>query len=105
MPTKTAVNKTKGVMGDKLTLTAKVTDINGNPVKNGYVIFKINGITIKDNGQLNGSNENLKVCVSNGIATTNITAYLNIRSGKNITSVYAGSSTYESSRQIRQQQK
>ena len=36
--------------------------------------------------------------MSNGIATTNITAYLNIRSGKNITSVYAGSSTYESSR-------
>jgi len=98
MPTKTTVNKTKGVIGDKLTLTAKVTDINGNPVKNGYVIFKINGITIKDNGQLNGSNENLKVYVSNGIATTNITAYLNIRSGKNITSVYAGSSTYESSR-------
>ena len=98
MPTKTTVNKTKGIIGDKLTLTAKVTDQNGKPVKNGYVIFKINGITIKDNGQLNGSKENLKVYVSNGIATTNITAYLNIRSGKNITSIYAGSSTYEASR-------
>ena len=31
MPTKTTVNKTKGVIGDKLILTAKVTDINGNP--------------------------------------------------------------------------
>ncbi|WP_461435943.1 hypothetical protein [Methanosphaera sp.] len=67
-------------------------------MKNGYVIFKINGITVKDNGQLNGSKENLKVYVSNGVATTTITAYLNIRSGKNITRVYAGSSTYEASR-------
>ena len=98
MTTTATVTKTTGTIGNQLTLTCKVLDANKKAVQNGYVIFKINGITIKDNGQLNGSNNNLKVYVENGIATTNITAYLNIRSGKNVTAVYSGSSTYEASR-------
>lgn len=98
MPTTVKVTKVIGTIGEKITLTSTVVDINNKPVQSGYVIFKINGITVKDNGQINGSSNPLKVYVKNGIATTNITAYLNIRYGKNLTSVYSGNTYYNASR-------
>lgn len=98
MPTKTIVYKVNGTIGELITLKANVTDINNKPVTSGYVIFKINGLTVKDNGQVNGSTNPLKVYVNNGIATTSITAYLNVRYGKNLTAVYSGNSYYGSSK-------
>ena len=96
--TNTTVYKTTGMIGDKITLKATVKDLNGNNINGGHVIFKINGITIKNNGQINGSNTPLKVLVNNGVAQCTITAYLNIRSGKTITAVYSGTDIYNSSR-------
>ena len=91
-------SNSKGIIGDDLTLNAEVLDENNENVTNGYVIFKLNGITIKDNGKLTGSTNNLKVYVKNGTATTNITADLNMRNAKTLTAVYSGSSTYNASR-------
>ena len=81
-----------------MTLTAQVTYSNNKAVTNGYVIFKLNGITIKDNGKLTGSNNPLKVYVNNGVASTTVTADLNMRYAQNLTAVYSGSSTYNASR-------
>jgi len=92
------ISTVRGIIGEKLTLKANITDVNKNRVTNGYVIFKLNGITIKDNGKLTGSTTNLKVYVKNGTATTNITADLNMRNAKTLTAVYSGSTTYNASR-------
>ncbi|RAP44445.1 MAG: hypothetical protein BZ136_08820 [Methanosphaera sp. rholeuAM74] len=96
--TKIIVNSVKGIIGEKLIFTAKVTDTNNNPVPNGYVLFKLNGITIKENGKLTGSNNPLKVYVTNGVASTTVTADLNMRYAQNLTAVYSGSSVYDASR-------
>ncbi|RAP50546.1 MAG: hypothetical protein BZ136_01155 [Methanosphaera sp. rholeuAM74] len=86
------------IIGEKLQLTANITDSNKKAVTNGYVIFKLNGITIKDNGKLTGSSNPLKIYVKNGIAQANLTADLDMRHAQNMTSVYSGSKTYQESR-------
>ena len=95
--TKSTVSTTNGTIGEKLDLTAKVTS-NNKPVNNGYVIFKLNGITLKDNKKLTDSNNPLKVYVKDGIANTTVIADLNMRHAQNFTAVYSGSSSYEASR-------
>lgn len=96
--TKTTVSATKSIIGENLELNAKVTDTNNKKVNEGYVLFKLNGITIKDNRKLTGSSNPLKVNVNNGTATTIVTADLSMRYAQNLTAVYSGSSTYEASR-------
>ena len=96
--TKTTVSTVSGVIDNPMTFTAKVTDSNNKPVTNGYVIFKLNSITIKDNKKLTGSSNALKVYVTNGVASVNVTADLNMRYAQNLTAVYSGSSTYNASR-------
>jgi len=96
--TTTTVSTTKGVIGNNLRLNATVVDEDNNPVNTGYVIFKLNGITLKDNKKLTGSSENLKVNVSRGMASVDILADLQMRHAKNLTAVYAGSSRYSQSR-------
>ncbi|MBO7719443.1 MAG: carboxypeptidase regulatory-like domain-containing protein, partial [Methanosphaera sp.] len=98
LPTTISLTRINGTIGEKITLKATLKDKFNNPVKSGYVIFKINSVTVKDNGQLNGSNNALKVYVNNGVASTNIIAYLNVRYGQNLTAVYSGTSCYESVR-------
>ena len=51
-------------VGKSTTLTAIVTDSNGNLVTDGFVIFKLNGCTLKDE---NGNA--IRVRVINGVAT------------------------------------
>ena len=98
LPTTISLTRINGTIGEKITLKATVKDKFNNPVNSGYVIFKINSVTVKDNGQLNGSSNALKVYVKNGIASTDIIAYLNVRYGQNLTAVYSGTSSYESVR-------
>ncbi|RAP52094.1 MAG: hypothetical protein BZ137_09245 [Methanosphaera sp. rholeuAM130] len=96
--TTTTVYRTEGVVGEKITLKATVKDANGKNVNGGYVLFKINDITVKSNGQINGSTTPLKVSVVNGVAQYDIVAYLNVRNGKKLTAVYAGTDGYAASR-------
>jgi len=96
--TTTTVSTTKGVIGNNLRLNASVVDEDNNPVNTGYVIFKLNGITLKDNKKLTGNSENLKVNVSRGMASVDILADLQMRHAKNLTAVYAGSGSFSQSR-------
>ena len=95
--TKTTVQTFKGIIGEKLTIKATVTDINNQKVTSGNLLFKLNGVTIKDNGKLTGSSNPLKVKVTNGVATTTITPDLNMRNANKLTAHYIGTDNYNAS--------
>lgn len=61
----TNINTTK--MDNNITFIAKLK-IDDKLVNNGYVIFKINGVTIKDK-----NNQNIKAYLKNGLASINFT--------------------------------
>jgi len=92
--TKVLITTVKGILGEKITLAAQVMDSNNNKINEGNVIFKLNGITLKSNGKLTGSNSPLKVKVINGIAKTIIVADLNMRNAKKITAHYIENTNY-----------
>ncbi|MBR3213203.1 MAG: Ig-like domain repeat protein, partial [Methanosphaera sp.] len=95
--TKTTVTPFTGVIGEKVTIKATVTDTNGAKVNEGNLIFKVNGVTIKDNGKLTGSDKPLKVKVVNGVATATIIPDINMTNAKNITAYYIGTTIYNAS--------
>ena len=95
--TTTTVSSIKSSVGEKLTLKAIVKDNKGTPIDGGRVIFKLNGITLKDNGKLTGSNNPLKVYVSNGEAVTNIIADLSMKSVKSFSANFIGTDIYDKS--------
>ncbi|AWX33168.1 Ig-like domain repeat protein [Methanosphaera sp. BMS] len=95
--TQTTVNPVIGVIGEKLTIKATVTDTNGGKVNEGNLIFKVNGVTIKDNGKLTGSNNPLKIKVVKGVATATIIPDINMTNAKNITAYYVGTTIYNAS--------
>lgn len=95
--TTTTVQAISGFIGDRITLKATVKDNSNTNIEGGNVIFKLNGVTIKDNGKLTGSNNPLKVYVSNGVATTTIIADLSMKSISQITASYVGSTLYAKS--------
>ena len=82
-------------IGDKITIVAQILDENNKVVTNGKVVFKINGITMKDeNGTV------ITVPVAHGLASINLTVPNNWRGSiYNISAVYGGTSNiYISSR-------
>jgi predicted outer membrane repeat protein len=91
------VSTVKGVIGENLTLTATVEDELGNSVDEGNVIFKLNGITIKDNGKLTGSTQPLKVKVVDGEAIATVIPDINMRNANQLTASYIGTSIYNPS--------
>ena len=95
--TKTVVQTTSGTIGEKLTLKATVKDTNNNKVNEGNLIFKLNGITIKDNGKLTGSSNPLKVKVTNGVATATVIPDLDMRNANKLTAKYVGTDNYNAS--------
>ncbi|AWX31828.1 Ig-like domain-containing protein [Methanosphaera sp. BMS] len=95
--TKTTVQTNNGIIGEKLTLKATVTDTNNQKVNEGNLIFKLNGVTIKDNGKLTGSNNPLKVKVANGTATATIKPDLDMRNADKLTAHYIGTDLYNAS--------
>ena len=82
-----------GSAGETVTITANVTDINGDMVTGGKVVFKVNGKTLKDdNGKV------IYVKVVNGMASIQWTIpeeFIN----KNVTiaATYSGSTMYDKS--------
>ena len=95
--TKTTTSTVTGVIGEKLTLKATVKDNSNNKVNEGNLIFKLNGITIKDNGKLTGSSNPLKVKVVNGVATATVTPDLTMRNANKLTASYIGTTIYNAS--------
>lgn len=95
--TKTTATATNGIIGEKLTLKATVTDTANNKISEGNLIFKLNGVTIKDNGKLTGSSNPLRAKVTNGVATATITADLEMRNANKLTAHYIGTDMYNAS--------
>ena len=95
--TNTSISAVKGIIGEKLTLKAIVNTLNNKKVNEGNLIFKLNGVTIKDNGKLTGSSNPLKVKVTNGVATATITPDLDMRNANKLTAHYIGTNSYNAS--------
>lgn len=93
-----SVESIKGIVGEKITLVASVTDEYGNPVSGGNLVFKLNGITLKTDGRFDTNKAPLKIHVDNGKVTFTITADLYLRNTKNITASYSGSYKYNANK-------
>jgi len=94
---KITATPTSGIIGEKLILKATVTDIINRNINEGKVIFKINGVTVKDNGKLTGSSKALKVNVVNGVATATINLDLDMKSASKYIASYLGTNNYNPS--------
>ena len=91
--TKTSINHTYVRPKANVLLNASVTDVNGKIVNEGVVVFKLNGVTLKD-----GHNQVYYVNVRNGFAQLNY--YVSTLNTKDytFTAVYKGSINYNTSR-------
>ena len=93
------VDSVVGIVGEKITLVAHVTDEEGNPVTGGNLVFKLNGRTLRSDGRFDTNDTApLKLKVVDGIVTYTMTADLYLRSAKNITASYSGSYKYEAAK-------
>ncbi|MBR3214804.1 MAG: Ig-like domain repeat protein [Methanosphaera sp.] len=94
LPSIITVAKQTGYIGENITLTANITDAEGNPINGGRVIFKLNGITLKDT-----NDETIYADVTNGVANISyhIPTSYQAKTYK-LEAVYAGNSIYDSSR-------
>ena len=92
--TKVSLNNVKGVFGEKVTLTAVVTDIKSNKITGGSVVFKLNGKTLKTDNTFDSNKSTKEVSVKNGVASVTIVADKNLRDLKNLTVTYNGNSKY-----------
>ena len=91
------VDPIKSYVEEEIILQANITDANGDKVTEGNVIFKINGVTLKDGGKLSGANV-IKVPVVDGVAKYTFTATRELISSKNITAVYIANEHYAENR-------
>ena len=94
LATKITLNPVTSYMGEKVTITAKINDIYGNPINLGNVVFKLNGNTLKTDNIFGSKNPAKKIQVKNGIASVTLTADKVIRSANNMTVTYSGNEKY-----------
>ena len=89
------VEELHGVVGENITLIAHVTDLEGNKVSGGNLVFKINDRTLRSDMRFD-TNEAApyKVHVENGIVIVSLTAYRELDGAMYITASYSGSSVY-----------
>ena len=80
-----------------LTVNANILDKNGKPINEGHVIFKYNGLTIRDN-----NSQTVKVDVKNGKVTYKYAIANNTKtSNATMEVVYTGTARYEESRMMK----
>jgi len=89
------VDEVYGIHGERVILRAHVTDLDGNLVTGGKLIFKINGKTLTK-GFVDGTKDTTvyKITVRNGIVEIELPATTNLRRAVNLTATYSGSSMY-----------
>ena len=88
------INPIKSSVGSVVKLYANIIDERGLPVKDGRVIFKINGKTLKDE-----NNNVIYAIVSNGTASISYKVQnVWLKNTTTIQAVYGGSQKYASSR-------
>ncbi|RAP50271.1 MAG: hypothetical protein BZ138_06815 [Methanosphaera sp. rholeuAM270] len=93
------VDSVTGIVGEKIKLTAHITDEYGNLVTGGNLVFKLNGRSLRTDGRFDTNKASpMKISVKNGLVTFTMTADLYLRAGKNITASYSGSYKYESAK-------
>ena len=81
-------------VNDEVSITARVTDINGNAVNGGKLIFKVNGVTVRD-----ASGKVLTAIVKDGVASIDAVVGKTWTTGSTLEAVYAGTSDeYNSAR-------
>ncbi|WP_162685743.1 hypothetical protein [Methanosphaera sp. BMS] len=94
LDTTITINPIKSNIGSITKITAKITDENKQKVNGGKVIFKINGITLKDE-----NNNTLYAQVKDGTATLNYKVEkVWIKNTTYIEAVYSGNNNYSSTR-------
>jgi len=92
--TTTTIDNVEARISDNITLNATVLAEDNSPINTGYVIFKVNSQTLKDN-----NNNAIKVNVVDSIAQLKYTVPKSWnKNNLSITAVYSGSSQYSSSR-------
>ncbi|WP_455645532.1 carboxypeptidase regulatory-like domain-containing protein, partial [Methanosphaera sp.] len=89
------VDSVTGIIGENITLVAHVTDMYGNVVDSGNLVFKLNGKTLRSDGSFNSTADPLKFSVVNGTVTYTLTADLYLRNAKNLSASYSGARNYE----------
>ena len=88
------INPIKSSVGTIATLTANIVDINGNKVSGGKAVFKINGITLKDE-----TGNVIYARVSDGLASIQYKVQdVWMKDTSYIEAVYSGTNNYTSSR-------
>ncbi|MDO5825623.1 MAG: carboxypeptidase regulatory-like domain-containing protein [Methanosphaera sp.] len=92
------VSPVTGIVEENITLSARVTDTYGNPVDGGYVIYKLNGQTLRKGGLLEGDNPIVKIGVKNGWANYTFVANNKLVSSKKIDAAYSGNANFNSSK-------
>ncbi|MDO5822860.1 Ig-like domain repeat protein, partial [Methanosphaera sp.] len=91
--TKTTVDAVNGVIYEKVNLTAHITDVNGNNVTGGKVVFSINGVEVTDN---NGNV--IYANVTGGVATiTKEAPRVWHKENTTIVATYIGNDAYDDS--------
>lgn len=94
LESKITVTRLTGYIGENITLTATITDTNGNKLNGGKVAFKLNDVTLKDdNGEVIYAN------VTDGIASISyyVPNYYHAKTYK-LSAVYGGNNEYLGSR-------
>ena len=94
MQTTITINPIKSSIGSITTLTANITDENGDKVTGGKAVFKVNGITLKDK-----NNNVIYARVNNGQASINYKVQdVWIKDTSYIEAVYSGTNNYTEAR-------
>ena len=94
IPIKITVKPVKGIIGEKITFEATITDINNKKVSGGNLVFKINGKTLRADGRFDSNEKPLKIKVENGVVKYTMTSQLYLRNSKYISASYSGSYSY-----------
>ena len=93
------VDEVHGIYGEKVILRAHVTDLDGNLVSGGRLVFKINGVTITKGLVFETDDTTVyKIAVNNGIVEIELPASAKLRRAVNISATYSGSSIYRGNR-------
>lgn len=90
------------VVGEKVTLQAIIRNKEGNLVTGGNLVFKINGVTMKDNFGFTHNGAAYKINVVNGIAQVTFIPTSDIRGAKTIEVTYSGNNYYNKLRSEKQ---
>ena len=98
LKTTVTVYPASGIIGENITLIAKITDEYGNLVNGGNLVFKLNGKTLREDGSFNSTANPLKLKVENGFVRYNLHLDMYLRNIKNVTASYSGSYIYDSAR-------